>query len=57
MHGSVIDVLANVHQTQSILRRLPHDGATICVFFKRCLEYKSRYMSRNVCPNMVVVVL
>jgi hypothetical protein len=57
MHGSVINVPANVDQTQSILPRLPHGGATIGVFLKWCLEYKSLYMSNNVHPNMVIVIL
>jgi hypothetical protein len=57
MHGSVINVFANVDQTQSILPHLPHDGATICVFFKRRLEYKSPYMFRNVYPNTMMVAL
>jgi hypothetical protein len=57
MHGSVINVLANVNQIQSILPCLQHDGATICVFLKWRLEYKSPYMSKNVCPNMVMVIL
>jgi len=52
MHGNVTNVPTNVYQTQSIL---PHDGATIGVFFKRCLNIKSPYMSTNVCPNMVMV--
>jgi hypothetical protein len=34
MHGNVINILANVDQTQSILPHLPHDGATIGVFLK-----------------------
>jgi len=34
MHGSVVNVLANVNKIQSILPYLPHDGATIGVFFK-----------------------
>jgi len=34
MHGNVINVLANVDQTQSILPHLPHGGATIGVFLK-----------------------
>jgi hypothetical protein len=54
MHGSVINVLVNVNETQLILSRLPHDDATIGVFLKRCLEYKSPYMSRNVFQNMVL---
>jgi hypothetical protein len=40
-----------------ILPHLPHDGATIGVFLKQHLEYKSFYMSRNVHPNMVIVTL
>jgi hypothetical protein len=57
MHGSVINVPSNVDQTQSILLGLPHDGAIIGVFLKQHLEYKSPYMSSNVHPNMVMVVL
>jgi hypothetical protein len=38
MHGSVINVLRNVDQIQSILSRLPHDGATIGVFLKQHFE-------------------
>jgi hypothetical protein len=57
MHDSVINVLVNVDQTQLISPCLPHDSATIGVFFKQCLEYKSLYMSRNVHPNMVMVIL
>jgi hypothetical protein len=57
MHGNVINVPTNVNQTQSILPRLPHDGATICVFLKRRLEYKSLYISKNVCSNMMMVAL
>jgi hypothetical protein len=56
MHGNVNNVLANVDQTQSILPHLPHDGATIGVFLKRHLEYKLLYMSKNVRPNMVMVI-
>ncbi len=41
MHGSVIYVLANVDQIQSILSQLPHDGVTIGVFLKWRFEYKS----------------
>jgi hypothetical protein len=57
MHNSVINVFANVGQIQLILPCLSHDGVTIRVFVKRHLEYKSPYMSRNVHPNMVMVVL
>jgi hypothetical protein len=55
MHGNVINVFANVDQTQSILPCLQHDGVTIGVFLKRRLEYKSPCMSKNVRPNMVMV--
>jgi hypothetical protein len=34
MHGSVFNVPVNVDQIQSILPRLPHDGAIIGVFRK-----------------------
>jgi hypothetical protein len=57
MHGNVINVHANVDQTQLILPCLPHDGVIICVFLKRHLDYKSPYMSKNVHPNMVMVTL
>jgi hypothetical protein len=57
MHGNVINVPTNVDQTQSILPHLPHDGATIGVFFKQYFEYKLLYMLGNVRPNMVMVVL
>jgi len=57
MNGSVINVLANVNQIQSILPHLPHDNATIGVFFKQCFKYKSFYMLGNVRPNMVMVTL
>jgi hypothetical protein len=57
MVGSVIIVPKNVDQTQFILARLPHEGATICAFLKHYFEYKSSYMSNNVCPNMMIVVL
>ncbi len=57
MHGNVINAPVNVDRTQSILPRLSHDGATICVFLKRCFEYKSLYISGNVCSNMMMVIL
>jgi len=57
MHGNVINVPTNVNQTQSILPHLPHDDATIGVFLKWHIEYKSPYMSRSVPPNMVIIAL
>jgi hypothetical protein len=52
IHGDVIDVLENVNQIQSILPCLPNDDATIDVFLKH-LIYKSSYISKNVCPNIL----
>jgi len=46
-----------VDQTQSLLPHLSHDGAIIEVSLKWCLEYKSLYMSQNVHPNMVMLIL
>jgi hypothetical protein len=57
MHGSVINVLANVDQTQSILPHLSHDDATIGVFLNQHFEYKLTYMLGNVRPYMVMVIL
>jgi hypothetical protein len=57
MHGNVINVLANVDQTQSTLPCLPHDGATIGVFLNQQFEYKLIYLSKNVRPYMVMVGL
>jgi hypothetical protein len=34
MHSSVINVLTNMNEIQSILPRLSHDDATINVFLK-----------------------
>jgi hypothetical protein len=55
MHDNVINVPAHVDQIQSILPHLPHDGATIGVFFKQHFKYKSLDMSRNIHSNMVMV--
>ncbi len=55
IHGNAINVLANVNQIQSILPHLPNDDVTIHVFLKH-LKYKSSYMSKNVCPNILLVV-
>jgi len=57
MHGSVINVPTNVNQIQSILPHLPHDDTIINMFFEQHLEYKSPYMSNNIRPNMVMVIL
>ncbi len=57
MHGSVINVLTNMNDFQSILSHLPHDDVRISVFFKQCFEYKSPYMSKNVPSNMMIIIL
>ena len=57
MHRSIINVLANVNETQSILPHLPQDDSIIGVFLKRRLEYKSPYLSRNVRPNLIMFAL
>jgi hypothetical protein len=41
MHGSVINVPANMNKIQSILPHLPHllhNNATIGMFLKQCFE-------------------
>ena len=48
LHGSIINVSANIDQTQSLLPRLPEDESTIGILLKRRLEYTSPYMSRNI---------
>jgi hypothetical protein len=44
LHGNIINVIANIDQTQSLLPRLLEDSITIEILFKQCLEYKSTYM-------------
>jgi hypothetical protein len=39
MHGSVINVIANVNQTQFILSYIAYDKATLGMSFKLYLEY------------------
>ncbi len=56
MKGIVINVLTNINQTKLMLPHL-HDEATIGIFLKQWLEYKSPYMSRNVCLNLVMLAL
>ena len=48
LHGSIINVHANIDQTQSLLPRLSEDESTIGILLKRHLEYKSPYMSGNI---------
>jgi hypothetical protein len=57
LHGSIINVLANIDQTQSLLPRLPEVGTTIGILLKRRLEYRSPYMSGNIRPNIIMIAL
>ncbi len=57
MHGIVINVFANMNQTQLMLAHLSCVNVIICAFLKWHPEYKSLYMLRYVCPNMVMVGL
>ena len=57
LHGSIINVPANINQTQSLLLRLPEDESTIGILLKRRLEYKSPYMFGNIRPNMTMIAL
>jgi hypothetical protein len=57
IRGSIINVLANVNITQSILPCMLNDEATIGVILKHRLEYKSPYLSRNIQSNQVMVAL
>jgi len=57
MHSSVINVLTNMNEIQSILPCLSHDDATISVFLKQHFEYKSPYMSKIFTSNMMIINL
>lgn len=57
IHGSMINVSSNINKTQSILLQLPCDDLTIGILLKYFLEYKSSYMSRNVCLNYIMLIL
>ena len=48
LYGSIINVLANIDQTQSLLPRLPEDESMIRILLNCCLEYKSPYMFGNI---------
>jgi len=57
MEGIVINVPTNINQMQLLLSCLPYDDATIGVFLKWELEYKSFYMFLKVHPNLVMLAL
>jgi hypothetical protein len=57
LHGSVINVPANIDKIQPILPRLPKYDTTIGVVIKRRLQYKYLFMSDNVRPNMIMLAL
>jgi hypothetical protein len=50
-------VPTNIDQIQSLLPCLPEDGTTTRILFKRCLEYKSPYMSGNIRSNITMMPL
>jgi hypothetical protein len=57
MHGSIVNVPANLNLMQNILPRMPYDDSSIAGFFKRKLEYKSIYMLGYIRPNIVMKAL
>jgi len=57
MHGSVINVLTNVDQLQSIISQFTTWWCNNRCCFEWCFEYESFYMSINVRSNMVMVTL
>jgi len=57
VHGSVINVLANIDKIQSVLPCLSEDGSIVEVLIKCCLEYKSPFIFGNVLSNMIMLPL
>ena len=57
LHGSIINVLANIDQTQPLLSRLLKDELIIGIYLKHCLEYKFKYMPRYIRSNMTMMAL
>ena len=54
IHGNIVNVLADVTHTVSMLPRLPSETGTIKVNLKRKLQYKSSALSLNVRPHKVL---
>jgi hypothetical protein len=52
MKGSVINVTTNIDQIELILSSLPYDEAIWCIL-KWWFQYKSRYMFKDVCFNLI----
>jgi hypothetical protein len=57
MIGIFVNVPTNINQMKLVLPRLPYDEATIGIFLKGQLEYKSPYMFGNVHLNLVMLAL
>jgi hypothetical protein len=55
--GNIINVPTNIYFTQSILLHLPQDETTIGLSLKRQMEYKSPYLTSNVCSNLIMTIL
>lgn len=53
----MINVPANINKFQSILPRLSNNDTIIEVIIKHRLQYKSPFMSRNGCPNIIMFAL
>jgi hypothetical protein len=60
LNDNIINVLANIDETQFILLRLPHGNSPIGIFLKHWLKYKSLYTHThtigNICPNIIVML-
>jgi hypothetical protein len=54
---NIINVLANVNITQSILPHLPHDERTIGLSLNRQMEYKLPYLIGNVRSSHIMTTL
>jgi hypothetical protein len=57
LHGSIINMPANIDKTQLLFSHLPEDGTSIGILFKHSLEYKTLYTSRNLQFNLTMIVL
>jgi hypothetical protein len=57
LHGSIVNVSANIDQTHSLLPYLPKDGTTIGILLKQCLEYETPYIWGNIQSNITMIAL
>ena len=54
IHGSVVNVPADVNSTVTVLPRLVNESQTITIKLKHCLGYKHHYQFQNVRPSKVL---